>query len=399
MFVNVFLLLALYLRVDGIMAQFGPVVDWLSGRLSLAKENNIAVWWPGFLFILLSVHAFDGYVLHRKKKPLVARGWVALSLLMMIFSVDEIGSLHERTDFYLHLGTWLSLLPFALITLAILVAAVVFLGSDPEHRKRLRPILIAFFFFGTVVIQEFLETRVVWGQWEALRVVVEEGTELLATSILLKAFMPNSFGFIDERRAVGNPVFDIIRALRLPLLAIGLFIAPVIAFATANLPDVVERGQPSDWLASTFFVFAALAVARPFLVGGKRLGLAGAGLIAVCLAASVVTISTKEAWVLNLSPLPAMNIKMLALGMLTLMAATLWPLARLYKKRIYLPAAILLAALILFSIFQTSLFMVFVIPVYLGIVVHYVNSSEVHVRDTYKGNVTERPSVLAEEKG
>ena len=66
-FVNVFLLLALYLRVDGIMAQFGPVVDWLSGRLSLAKENNIAVWWPGFLFILLSVHAFDGYVLHRKE--------------------------------------------------------------------------------------------------------------------------------------------------------------------------------------------------------------------------------------------------------------------------------------------------------------------------------------------
>ncbi|MCH7744813.1 MAG: hypothetical protein IIC84_01925 [Chloroflexi bacterium] len=391
---NVFVLLILYLRVGGINEQIWPIVDWLSSRLLLSNENNIAVWWSGFLLMLLSVHAFDGYVLHRETKPLVAKGWAALSLLMIIFSADEISSLHERTVFFLEFisldwGTWLSLLPFGLITLVILIAALVLLGSDPEHRKKLRPILTAFFLFGTVAIQEYMETKVNWGQWASLRVVAEEGTELLGMSILLKTFMPNSFRFNNGRQT--GSVFDVTRALRLPLIFGGLIIAPVLGYATAGLTDQF-RGQPSDWFASTIFVFAALAVARPILFGEARFGLARGGLIAVCLAASVAVVSADEDWVVTLSSLPAMNLKMLLMGMLALMAATLWPITHLCSVRIYLPATFLLVGLILVSIFQTSLFMTFTMPVIFGIVVYYVHSSENRIRDT--SNLSARVRLL-----
>lgn len=374
---NIFLLLVLFLRADGVLAQSWALIYGLSGRFTLATENNIAVWWSGFLFLLLSVHAFDEYVLHRRKKPVVARGWAAFFLLMLIFSADEIGSFHERADQFLHLGTWLSLLPFGLIVMALFITTLISLGSDPEHRRKLRPLLLAFFLFGTVVIQEYLEHKVNWEQWSPLRVVVEEGTELLGISILLKAFMTDSFGFLNRRQIGEAPVFDIILALRFPIiLLLGLLFAPLLGYATASLSDQF-RGHPADWFASTIFVFAALAVARPILKDRARLDFARGNLIAINVAASIVAVAASESWDVNLSFLPAMSIKMILLGVLALMAASIWPLSRNYPVRVYVPAVFLLVGLILFSIFQMSLFMVFTLPIYIGFVAFFVNTSEI----------------------
>ena len=88
------------------------------GRLtafSLGGENNFSTWWSGALLLLGAIHAFDGYVLLRRRQSRGATGWLLISIILVILSADEISSIHERANRILQFGTWLSLLPFAII--------------------------------------------------------------------------------------------------------------------------------------------------------------------------------------------------------------------------------------------------------------------------------------------
>src|SRR3546814_15579677 len=84
----------------------------------LRAEDNVAAWWSGILLLLNAFHAYDGYALWRERAPRMARSWASLSLLLVILSADEIGSIHERIGMIataVSVSQWLALLPFGLV--------------------------------------------------------------------------------------------------------------------------------------------------------------------------------------------------------------------------------------------------------------------------------------------
>jgi len=78
-------------------------------RIQLTSENNVAAWWSGILLLMLAVHAHDAGVAERGRSESVARAWTTLAGILLFFTIDEIGSLHERMGMLgrpFGLGSW-----------------------------------------------------------------------------------------------------------------------------------------------------------------------------------------------------------------------------------------------------------------------------------------------------
>ena len=339
------------------------------------RENNFGAWWSGVLLLIAAIHAFDGYALLRQTQPRAASGWVLIAIILLILSADEIGSIHERADRILPLGTSLSRAPFAIVLLAMLVYALNCLWSTKQQRTKVWPIVLAFLLFGSVAFQEYLEHRIDWTQeMDRYRAVIEEGTELLGMIILVKVSMTNTRGIFGQQGAGAFPTFQSICLLRLPMLAIGAVSTPILAYLTANLPDQ-QRGHPADWLAAMFFFFAALAASRRFFTHGENIGWLGWGLTALCCFGSAASVAIHPARVVEL-PLIDANTRMLVLFIMSLLICANWILSPAYKKRTYMLAAIVVTMLALFSLTQMSFLVVYGVTAYLGLLIYYVNSTQ-----------------------
>jgi hypothetical protein len=111
--------------------------------------------------------------------------------------------------------------------------------------------------------QEILE-RITHLPWyiRPFRFALEEGSELLAMLILIKATLPNSAGLFDHDRPARQPAFTGLAAARWPVLTVATLIAWPLAELTASLSDQATLGHFSDWMSCALFAFSAALLAR-----------------------------------------------------------------------------------------------------------------------------------------
>src|SRR5690606_26477799 len=151
-------------------------------HLTYAHENNFGASRSGMLLLIGAVHAFDGYKLWKAQRSRLAYGWAAMSLILLILSLDEIGSLHEWVAVFLPGGPWLDVLPFAVILVALFGFVFVTLWSNRDQRRALVLLTLAVICFMATAGQEYLEHNVNWSELEwvsrGMRVAAEEGTEI-----------------------------------------------------------------------------------------------------------------------------------------------------------------------------------------------------------------------------
>jgi hypothetical protein len=176
----------------------------LLSRLNLASENSAATWWPGILLALASIHAFDGSARWRRHAP--ARAWASIAIVLIVLSADEVGSIHERVEYFseiLGLHDQLAHLPFALVLLGLFGYAV-HPGHGHQAAEQRALILIALGLFVSVAVQELIEEKLTLQSALArgIRAAIEEGTELAGILILLKVAMGNTAGLF----APGGPL-------------------------------------------------------------------------------------------------------------------------------------------------------------------------------------------------
>jgi len=343
------------------------VATRFGGYFSLRNENNAAALFSGMLLLIVAIHAFDGWALFRESRIRVAKAWLCLSAVLVALSFDEIGSLHERIPSVGQLSTWWSYLPFAIVLITLLTYSLVQFVSDEEHRGTAWLVALAFALFASVALQEFIEHRVEWPERIVpYRAIVEEGTELLAMLILLRVSMVNTQGMLGRNRETAGATFEAITALRRPIVAVGLVLAPLVAYVTAILPpDRYGHGQPADWPAAAVFLLAAIAAARCFFVDGRAIGrLAWALTLLCCLGCLSTTLHADS------------RKSLLAVGVVCLFVVATWVLDPAYVARNYAPAAAVLALLmLLYLTFRASVTGAYWLTQCIALTVYYVNSA------------------------
>lgn len=311
------------------------LLPWLPGSVvavlrifNLREESNLGALWSAMLLLLAAMHAFDGWLLHRGQHRSVARAWLLLSAALIALSFDETGSFHERF-------TWLGLLPIALLFGSMFAYTVVVLFRQPEHRASAIMICVAFFLFGSVALQEVIEHAVNWPDYlRSVRAAVEEGTELLAMVVLVRATMPNTQGMLGESPERNTPAFDAVLVGRTPLAFVGVLAAPVIAYVAISLDQsYTAHGVATEWPVAACFFLATLGALRPVYSTGASIGWRGwgvAGIGALGCGASIL----HESSVLAVS----------VFSILAIAAALLWAGDPRYRWGMYLPVTALIVA-------------------------------------------------------
>jgi hypothetical protein len=160
-------------------------------------------------------------------------------------------------------------------------------------------IAIAIALLVTVPIQEYIQEVLTWpGYLDVLRIVVEEGTEIVAIVLLFKACLVNTKGLLGDDTRETYPFFEALLDLRVFLLVVGLILATVFAYIRPSLRDVAnhsQSGMPSAWLPGAFLFLAALAFVRPWLGRGVRLNWPTWGLVLLSLFACASTVASPDA--------------------------------------------------------------------------------------------------------
>lgn len=243
------------------------ILDFVFATLNLGAENNVGAAWSGALLMLVAVHAFDGHVRQAGRDPAAARGWAWIALVLLALSADELASLHERVGLYgasVGFGSWRALLPFAVVLGAMLGYGLVMLARSKSERSKAPYLLLGFFLLSTGALHEVVEHRVHWATpgVRALRVALEEGSELGGMLILLTVAAGNTAGLSATRGLDAGPAFEAVRRLRWPLLGLALALTPLLAYATVALED--SRGRLASWAAALVFLAGALAACRPY---------------------------------------------------------------------------------------------------------------------------------------
>jgi hypothetical protein len=210
---------------------------------NMADEMNISVWWHGMSLFVASLLAYE---LFSTKNNHTRTAWLSLSIIMLGFSLDEIGSLHERIS--LHSSTT----PYKLIVIFLFLYSLSILFLKKDTRKSANFILVGFILYAAVVAQEKIEHVLIFPQWaRGIRAGVEEGSELVATFLVL-------WGITSQRnqRHASEPVSILIPKpffMRfLPfILFIGFGLHIYASIVSSHLND--SRGNPASWFPSALF--------------------------------------------------------------------------------------------------------------------------------------------------
>lgn len=259
--------------------------------LDLSSENVIAAWWSGMLLLLASLHAYDGAErvrvsgdqLDEAGTTRAARAWMAIAGILLFFSADEVASLHERFGMLAWPFGYSEFVAYGIVAL-VLGGLAIFALHDlwriPDRASAVG-LFVGFALLASVALQEYLEHTVQWsGLSSVLRVMVEEGTELIAILLILFVTMPNTNGMhlraseADLDREGPRP-FGALRPPGWRTVALGFVVCVGFAALSASLSDQ-QRGHPADWLAAAGFLCSALLEFRGSI---RRLGPSTAGAI------------------------------------------------------------------------------------------------------------------------
>lgn len=269
--VSVLLLLLTYI------ARQAPEALPLHGHWHLGWENNFAAWWSGALLALAAAWTADGRFRSSRAGARAGTAWLAIALIILFLSADEIGSLHERLGHYgpgIGFGTWgLNLILGAMLGAAFIWAALRILRTAPADRMQLFAICVSFGLLVSVAGQEYLEHHIDWSTsaFAPFRTVVEEGTELAGMLVLLLAATMHRTPFPH------GPFVALARYHR-HLLIGALVLAPLLlVISWDGLPD---KGRPLDGITSILFMGAAARALRTRLVhaGGTAFSLIAAAM-------------------------------------------------------------------------------------------------------------------------
>jgi hypothetical protein len=371
-----FVSISVFLCIATVLAKFLPHFQYFN----LRNESNFAALFSGMFLLTIALHAFDGSALNRASNAKIANAWLMISLVLAALSFDEIGSLHERVPRIGDLNRLLSLVPFGLVFAGMLAYAVKVLWRDSGQRKTSILICVGFALFASVALQEYIEHAVDWSANRYLRFfkswfrpVIEEGTELLGMLVLLHVAMDNTRGILSRGERVEFPVLEGIVSWRRPILVTTLIAAPLVAYATVNLPgDKWGHGQPADWPAAALFLLAAFAAARPYFISGRSVGLSGWMLVVLALIGCASTI------------LPPSSSKLiLIIVVLSATAFLFWALGRRYLRGAYVAAGILLSISLAGAwYFRNNDFVVYTAIQYSALGFYWANSAVSPVKST-----------------
>lgn len=229
----------------------------LINQLDLDLEDNVATWWSGALWLVTAFYMLDKYFYFKRLgQTAAARGWLALSGVVIAFSLDELASIHERLPTWLPWGDLAALAPYIVIVGGLSAFSVLAFWLDRSHRRTALWAAFALGIIYSVPVSEEIDLFVDWwGSYMGTRNVLEEGREILGSLILLSLSL-------EKPTSIRNtglvPATDSVVSLYKTLLTIGLVAALPFAFLTASLTDVPRRGQPTEWLVSALCLIAAL---------------------------------------------------------------------------------------------------------------------------------------------
>jgi hypothetical protein len=353
-------------------ADLNPAIHAVLLRFSLTGENNVGALWSGLLMLVVGVHAFDGWKLHKQDRPSLAAGWLSLALIMVIFSLDEIGSLHERVNL-LSDDTWIELVPFAMVLIALYAHMSIAFLKHQDHQKLWIWITGAFVLFASVALQEYVAHRIPWpDSWKPIRTSAEEGSELVASLLLLWITMRNSTQLFGGPEIRSGPALDATIDLRVYLLVFGVVAAPALAVFTAALPDQF-RGHPSDWFAAAVFTISALLAVRYWILS-RRSSVAFAILAAACCFGALCTTVDPQ----NSIDIVSITVskRLLALLVATMVALGMWWVISLRELKSTATTAVIFFGL--FAVYfasNTSLTFSYLLPECIALAVFWVISS------------------------
>jgi len=119
-----------YLNIVIHYQQVGSIYE-LSNRFDLDDESSVPTWFSQALFLVLSVVAFFAAYLQTEKSKKFT--WSVIGLIGLIFSIDEVASLHEYVLQLIHVqffqdstataydNAWLFVAPFLIVIFGWLV--------------------------------------------------------------------------------------------------------------------------------------------------------------------------------------------------------------------------------------------------------------------------------------
>jgi hypothetical protein len=199
------------------------------------------------------------------------------------------------------------------------------LWACQEERSKVWALALAFLLLGSAALQEVIEHRMELqsAATKALRLGLEEGSELVGMVILLATTVRNTGGLFGRTSAA---VFEAVHQLRAQIAVLSLSLAVFLALYTSGLPDYLEHGRPTDTLAAFLFICAALARLRRFFATGENVGGRAWRLSGSCLVASVLVIDVDPGRTIEVGAF-SVHLRMLLLSLLALLQGTVWALA------------------------------------------------------------------------
>ncbi len=234
---------------------------WLLGFLDLARENSLASWFCGMMFLVSALKSFDGWVELRRVDTKIAKSWLQLAVVLLALSFDEMGSVHERLEL-LEYGTAAVIVPAALVLAALVFSSLRGFFGKPELRRSAAAILLAFVLFATVPAQEALgEPLMKTPASSSFLLTLEEATELLGNLILFKVCLSQSAPGVNDRRLPEIQPFALVAMASPFVLNASIVVVPALAYWSTIVPDHF-RGHPADWYTASLFLFCALAAQR-----------------------------------------------------------------------------------------------------------------------------------------
>ncbi|MEJ1962039.1 MAG: hypothetical protein WDO56_11060 [Gammaproteobacteria bacterium] len=255
--------------------------------LNLTNENVFAAWFSGMLLLLASLHAADGYFRLRSTHFKAALAWCVIAAMLLVLSLDEIGSLHERIEL-LKTGPILSFVPFLIVLLGGCAWSFIQLWLTPSERPRVLRLILGFGILVSVGGQEIIE-RIISLPWyvRPFRAALEEGSELAGMLILIHTAMPNSAGLFGTLRPPTEPAFSSVAALRWPIVIGAAVLAWPVTELTVSLDEQALLGHFSDWLAAVLFFLCAALLLRRWLQSPRAQRFPTAGVFLLCVASAL----------------------------------------------------------------------------------------------------------------